>query len=1089
MFRRMLQRRFGVPPEKLGRLAHFLALAVTLLTANVLAITLSEALFLSNAGAEQLPYFYLLVAAFSVPVAAVFSQLVDRVARPRLFRWLLGLAALTAVGLWALVGLDMLPAFYAVYIGFSLLEMLVDIQFWVLVSDYFTSLELKHFAAFLVMAMALGGLVGGGAANILSDYFLPATLILVLPGLFLLALVQVSWLERRQRPLEQAEPDEETESGLVESLKSFPPLMRRYPIILLLAMNALLIVIIRCVAEYQVFSIFEEAYPDEQDLTGFLGLLGAVLSVAEFAVIFFITRPLIQRLGVSRMNLIYPATTLASFAGLAASFRLPTAIAANVNYETLGNSVASPVENLNYNAVPRRFLGRVRVISDGLFLPGGTALAGVVLLLAGTHLTSAQITYVGLGLSVVLLMVGWRVGKGYLSSLVELLRARSVNLDEVSEGLARLPAKYADEVRALLRSDDRNAQVLGVELAARMDPAAFLPELEALLPVADAAVRRALVRLYAAFRPGQLTRQMRALLDSENETQREMALEALIAAREPLEEGVLARLLDDASPVVRGQAAVSALLVRGAGRAPAALLAEAARGVAGSELPDATHLAMIQAVRSLAAADASAAEDPEAVRLLRLLLERAGPTVKDDALEALAGLARRAREQVKSAGAGAAARELAEIAEGFLAHDEAPVRAGAVNLLAATGAAEALPRLAAMLEDANQAVRENAAAALGAAGDASLERVKPYLASPRVEVAEAAITAAGAIRSRRAEDLLFDHMQPGYELVRRSLAWLPRLPQTPQWMPLRTALEDANQRVTRRVLHVLGALGHARTLNCVRRILHGTDARVRADAVETLASLSHRRFVEPILPLLESAGAAASEGGAPEGLLAEALESTDRWVVVGALAAAAAGNAPLPEDVLREHPDPLVRSSVLHTVLERSARAAGAIAESIEATGLWQRSQYMNRVLFLKNIPLFAGLSLDDLLILDGALVQKEYLAGETIFAEGHLGSDLCILSRGAVAIRKTIGGAERDLAQLAPGECFGEMALFDDAPRSATAVATGDATLLTLERSRFLTLIAQRPEIAVEVCKVLSLRLREANERLGRATAGAELA
>ena len=148
----------------------------------------------------------------------------------------------------------------------------------------------------------------------------------------------------------------------------------------------------------------------------------------------------------------------------------------------------------------------------------------------------------------------------------------------------------------------------------------------------------------------------------------------------------------------------------------------------------------------------------------------------------------------------------------------------------------------------------------------------------------------------------------------------------------------------------------------------------------------------------------------------------------------------------------------------------------------------MNRVLFLKNVPLFKFLSLDDLLIVDQALVQKEYLAGELIFREGQPGSDLCIITAGRVAIRKRVQQHERVLAELGPGECFGEMALFDDAPRSATAVAVSEVTLLTLERSRFLSLTAQRPEIALEICKVLSLRLREANEQLGRLAAEAGL-
>jgi CRP-like cAMP-binding protein len=67
----------------------------------------------------------------------------------------------------------------------------------------------------------------------------------------------------------------------------------------------------------------------------------------------------------------------------------------------------------------------------------------------------------------------------------------------------------------------------------------------------------------------------------------------------------------------------------------------------------------------------------------------------------------------------------------------------------------------------------------------------------------------------------------------------------------------------------------------------------------------------------------------------------------------------------------------------------------------------------------------------------------------------------------------------MGPGECFGEMSLFDDAPRSATAVAESACMLLSLERDRFMSLVGQRPSIALQVCKVLSQRLRSTGQEL----------
>ena len=140
----------------------------------------------------------------------------------------------------------------------------------------------------------------------------------------------------------------------------------------------------------------------------------------------------------------------------------------------------------------------------------------------------------------------------------------------------------------------------------------------------------------------------------------------------------------------------------------------------------------------------------------------------------------------------------------------------------------------------------------------------------------------------------------------------------------------------------------------------------------------------------------------------------------------------------------------------------------------------MNRLMFLRTVPLFEGLTLDDLLSVEAALGQEEYLAGEAIFRQGEVGATLYILVEGTASVRlESESGEAKEVAALSAGEYFGEMALFDDHPRSATVVASTDATLLTLERDRFSTLVLQRPEILLQICKMFGNRLRETNRRL----------
>jgi hypothetical protein len=143
------------------------------------------------------------------------------------------------------------------------------------------------------------------------------------------------------------------------------------------------------------------------------------------------------------------------------------------------------------------------------------------------------------------------------------------------------------------------------------------------------------------------------------------------------------------------------------------------------------------------------------------------------------------------------------------------------------------------------------------------------------------------------------------------------------------------------------------------------------------------------------------------------------------------------------------------------------------------REPIMNRLLFLKSVPLFEGLSLDDVLSVDAALGQEEFLAGETVVRQGEPGTTLFLLARGTASVRLGDGPDGKEVAQLQPGDFFGEMSLFDDQPRSATVVAITDATLLTLERDRFATLVLQRPDVLLQICKMFGSRLRETNRRL----------
>jgi len=107
----------------------------------------------------------------------------------------------------------------------------------------------------------------------------------------------------------------------------------------------------------------------------------------------------------------------------------------------------------------------------------------------------------------------------------------------------------------------------------------------------------------------------------------------------------------------------------------------------------------------------------------------------------------------------------------------------------------------------------------------------------------------------------------------------------------------------------------------------------------------------------------------------------------------------------------------------------------------------------------------------------RAYKAGEVIFREGDVGAEMFVVRNGSVDIRL----GEKTVATLAQDEIFGEMALVDKQPRSATAVAATDCELVPIDMKHFLFLVTQTPNFSVQVMQILTYRLREMDAALLR--------
>lgn len=139
----------------------------------------------------------------------------------------------------------------------------------------------------------------------------------------------------------------------------------------------------------------------------------------------------------------------------------------------------------------------------------------------------------------------------------------------------------------------------------------------------------------------------------------------------------------------------------------------------------------------------------------------------------------------------------------------------------------------------------------------------------------------------------------------------------------------------------------------------------------------------------------------------------------------------------------------------------------------------MDKVALLQATSLFAGLSAKDLEELAQTLTVRKFKARQLIFRQGDPGSTLYIVAKGRVNIYLPASPDDLPLQTLQSGEYFGELALFDNQPRSASALAVTPVVLLELTQPVLMRCMAQRPNLALSLLRSLSTRLRATNALL----------
>ncbi|MDP9302150.1 MAG: cyclic nucleotide-binding domain-containing protein, partial [Actinomycetota bacterium] len=253
--------------------------------------------------------------------------------------------------------------------------------------------------------------------------------------------------------------------------------------------------------------------------------------------------------------------------------------------------------------------------------------------------------------------------------------------------------------------------------------------------------------------------------------------------------------------------------------------------------------------------------------------------------------------------------------------------------------------------------------------------------------------------------------------------------------------------------------------------LSSSDPARRANALEALDAVGEPHVVRPLLRAWEAITLPSGDVGSA---LTEIMRDRDPWLrACGARAAAVHPELrPSVEVLARTDADTLVRTA--------AASMGAASVEGDSGVETLPTLSLMERIVFLRRVPLFVDLSPVDLKQVAEISDEHAYRDGDLIADQGEPGEEMYLIISGEIRVLVARDGeGPAEVARRSSGDCVGEMAVISRAPRMASLVAAGDVRTLVIDRARFERILRDRPEASLAVMGVLCSRLRESHSAL----------
>jgi hypothetical protein len=1066
MFKRIF-RWLSIYEKEVGLFLWSMALLFIVRSAGVILNNYAETAFLKRYGVEFLPVVNMLNAVATVVIMGFVFGLIRRIPGPRLLSWQFVFCGTSIIVIRLLVPLGYDLIYPLLFMLKAQYEPLLAMLFWNLANDLFNTRQSKRLFPLITAGGVIGQILASFGTPMMARQFQFDNLLVV----YLLITVTgagVVWAMGRQFPFlliaGKHKDSKKSRGSMLQEIKTVLPMLRSSVLMRIMILLTFMPNVVIPILNYQFNYAVDTYFASESSMIEFFGYFRGVLNIISLIILLFVGK-IYGRWGLPVALMFHPFNYVIAFLAFLLRFDIIAAMYARMSTNILRTTINVPANAMmmglfpeSYRALVRPFL-RGTVVRIALFVGSG------LILISDTLFHPRYLSLVALPFVLGWLTTPFLLKKKYAGILIDLLQQNQLDLNTMKpsevEQLFR-GSKIQNQLKNALKESPPEAVLWYAQLLKQLkypDLDNYLLHRIGSLDVDD---QVALLRMISDHPSKEVIGQLSALTQDDNTAITVGVLQAMNRISNDQTAGFDRKLfLDHCDPEVRAYAA--------AGLFPFAPVEYGAMITEWIKSNDACNK---KAGVIAAGASKSLSFEP----LLRDTIDQTQtPEILAASIDSLHELD---------------LHDLNDVVTPYLAHHERHVRLAAVSAFHVTDK-ESLNAAIKCLADADTQIQQMAENRIIRAHYVDGKTLIKALNHPNSALRERVFTILDKLQIKGLDLYLFarDQLEGAYKYLNESNG-IAGLPANTARDLLLDHLTQQRDQIVRSVLRVLANQDQSRHIHIIRRGLMSKDRRQNANSQEALDDLLDKKISRVLIPLLEDDGHQYAlaigrqhydltdyQSHTPA-LLGHLLGRHDDWISILITLYLLENSQKLDVDIGRISKLTDNGNAHIRTMAKRVIRKFSS-PDQEEVMDMDTDLALPDIVLKLKSIEIFEGLSVGELAAVASVTEDISYDSNEIVIKEGDPGDTLYLILEGKVAVIKTeTDGLEVTLDHISAGDHFGEMALFEEIPRTATIRTTEPCRMLFLHKQEFDEMVREYPQIALKICKVFSGRIRKLHQR-----------